>query len=196
MLCCRVNCGLRSAVEILNVVNDTFDGALGNIPCYTTIENRVKKCGLEVYKTADVSLQHTDYALITDENMMIGSQKQLLTLAVLAEHSGHPLDLSNICVLDMAVAESWSGENISDRLRKAGNRAGHAPLYIVSDKASVMIKGARLSGMKHYRDISHSLGMYLERTYKEEVDFKTYLTLMTEPKFKHKRQNYLTSRLP
>jgi hypothetical protein len=185
LLYSRVNCGLRSVVEILNAVNEAFDGHLGTIPCYTTIENRVKKCGLEVYETAGVSLQNTGYAQITDESMMTGSEKLLHTLGVPAEHQGHPLSLSEICVPDMAVSESWNGKGISNQLQAASERVGHAPVYLISDNASIMIKGAKQAGVKHYHDISHSLGMYLERTYKEEADFKTYLMLMTEPKLKH-----------
>jgi hypothetical protein len=117
--------------------------------------------------------------------MMIGSQKLLLTLGIPAKHPGRPLDSSEARVLDMSVAESWTGEGVARRLLVASDRVGHAALYLVSDNASIMIAGARLAGMKHYHDISHSLGMYLERTYKNEVDFKTYLALMTEPKFKH-----------
>ena len=39
--------------------------------------------------------------------------------------------------------------------------------------------------MSHHQDISHSLGMYLEGIYREETDFKEYVRLMTESKFKH-----------
>ncbi|GHT01606.1 hypothetical protein AGMMS49525_02810 [Bacteroidia bacterium] len=49
------------------------------------------------------------------------------------------------------------------------------PEYAISDNASIMAKGIRLSGIDHHRDISHSLGMYLERTYKEADDFKAYV---------------------
>ena len=52
MLYTRVKCGLRQVVEILNVMNDTFDGLFGTIPCYNSIDNWVKKCGLHVYETA------------------------------------------------------------------------------------------------------------------------------------------------
>jgi len=68
------------------VINDTFDGLLGTIPCYNSIENWVKKCGLKVYETAGVSLKNVDYAGVIDESMMIGSEKLLLTLGVPAEH--------------------------------------------------------------------------------------------------------------
>lgn len=172
-------------MKILNVVNDAFDGLLGKTPSYNTIEDWVKKCGLEVYEKSGESLQNTQYAQIVDESMMIGSEKLLLTLGVPAQHQGRPLNYSDINVLNIAVAESWNGENIGIQLKEAAKKVGHDPLYIISDNAGAMKKGIRCLGVPHHRDISHSLGMLMERIYKNEADFKEYLTLMTEPKFKY-----------
>ena len=49
MLYTRVNCGLRQVVDTLNVLNDIFEGLLGIIPCYNTIENWMIKCGLQMH---------------------------------------------------------------------------------------------------------------------------------------------------
>lgn len=181
----RVNCGFRQVIKILDVMNDVFDGLLGKIPCHNTIENWIKKCGLEIYGTAGSSLKDTKYAQIVDESMMIGSEKLLLTLGVPAEHQGRPLNSNDVNVLDIAVAESWNGERIGKQLKTASKKVGHDPLYVISDNASIMNKGIRCAGLNHQRDISHSLGMFLERTYKNEPDFKNYVKLMTEPKFKY-----------
>jgi hypothetical protein len=172
-------------VEILKVINDTFDGLLGTIPCYNTIENWVKKCGLKVYETSGASLQNINYAKIIDESMMIGSEKLLLTLGIPAEHQGRPLKCSDVSVLDIAIKESWSGEMVATQLRKASKKVGHNPLFVISDNASVLNKGIRCANMKHLHDIRHSLGMYLERHYKKEADFNEYLKLMTEPQSKY-----------
>lgn len=95
LLYTRINCGSRSVVTILEVINETFDELLGGIPCHNTIKNWVKKCGLSVYNTTGELLQDTDYAQITDESMMVGSEKLLLTLGVPATHQGHTLDYGN-----------------------------------------------------------------------------------------------------
>jgi hypothetical protein len=176
---------LRSVVEILSVINDTFDGLLGTIPCYNTIENWIKKCGLKVYETAGTPLQNVDYAGVVDESMMIGSEKLLLTLGVPAEHQGRPLNCSDVCVLDIAIADSWNGEGVATQLRKVSEKVGHNPRYVISDNASIMKKGVRCAQMNHLHDISHSLGMYLERAYKEKSDFKEYIKLMSESKSKY-----------
>ena len=185
MLYTRVNCGLRQVVEILNVMNDAFEGFLGTIPCYNTIENWVKKCGLHVYETSPKSLYNTEYAQIVDESMMIGSEKLLLTLGIPAEHQGHPLRRTDVNILGIAVAESWNGEGVERELRKASAKVGHKPRYVISDNASIMKKGVRCAQLNHQHDITHSLGMFLERTYKCAPDFVGYLKLMSESKCKY-----------
>ncbi|NLB26678.1 MAG: hypothetical protein GX820_08305 [Bacteroidales bacterium] len=180
-------------VKILKIINETFDNLLGKIPCYNTIENWVKKCGLSLYNSSGERLRSGKYAQIVDESMMIGSEKLLLTLAIPAQHQGAPLNCSNINILDMAVAESWNSERVKTQLESATSRVGNPPEYVISDNAIILSKGIKSAGFKHQRDISHSLGMFLERTYKNEPDFITYCKLMTEPKFKYnmKRVAYL-----
>lgn len=185
MLYTRINCGFRQVVKILEVVNDTFDGLLDKIPSHNTIENWVKKCGLKVYEDAGKPLKNCDYAEIVDESMMIGSEKLLLTIGVPAKHQGRPLDCPDVSMLDIAIADSWNGEKIGEHLVKAAEKVGHDPLYVISDNASIMNKGIRCAEMSQQHDISHSLGMYLERTYKNMPDFKSYLKSMSESKAKY-----------
>lgn len=176
---------MRSVTEVLEVVNETFEGVLGAIPCYNTIGNWIKKYGLDVYNSSGESLRGKDYAEVVDESMMTGSEKLLLTLAVPSAHQGRPLYHNDVSVLDMSVSTSWAGEGVKAQLQKAAEKVGHVPAYVISDNASIMNKGIRLFGINQHRDISHSLGMYLERTYKEAIDFKSYVKHMADVKSKH-----------
>lgn len=185
LLYTRVKCGLRSVVEIMKVLNDVFDNFLGEVPCYNTIRIWMEKCGLKVYNVAGESMKGIDYALITDESMMIGREKLLVTLAVPSEHLGRPLSCEDVSVVDIAVAESWKGENVGVQLQKASEKVGYNPDYVITDNGSIMNKGVRCAKMVHHHDISHSLAMYAERAYGKEVDFIEYVALMTKSKFKY-----------
>lgn len=185
LLYTRVKCGLRSVVEIMKVLNDVFDNFLGEVPCYNTIRIWMEKCGLKVYNVAGESIKGIDYALITDESMMIGREKLLVTLAVSAKHLGRPLSCEDVSVVDIAVAESWNGENVGVQLQKASEKVGYNPDYVTTDNGSIMNKGVRCAKMIHHHDISHSLAMYAERAYGKEVDFIEYIALMTKSKFKY-----------
>jgi len=189
LLYTRMSCGLRQIVKALKVINEIFEGILGKIPCYNTIDNWVKKCGLKSYEASGTALSNTDYAEIVDESMMIGEEKLLLTVGVPASHQDHPLKSEDAQILDIAVAKSWNGENIGKQLKKAAKKVGHSPNYVISDNASIMAKGVRDANLKHQRDISHSLGMYLERIYKNQADFKNYVKIMSEAKAKYNMTN-------
>lgn len=168
----RLSVGSRQVVEIFNILNEFMGDLFGNIPAYTTIGYWAKELGLSVYKEACVLFKDKRYALIVDESMMIGSEKLLLTLAVDADHKGHAITEKDIVVVDISVARSWNGESIKDVLEKVAKKIGHAPEYVISDNGSTMRKAVRESGFKHHLDISHSLGMFLERVYKKDLDFQ------------------------
>lgn len=78
----RIGCGSRSVVDVLDIINEVFNGILGEVPCHNTIDNWVKKCGLDVYNNAGTTILNKPYAQIVDESMMVGSNKLLLTLGV------------------------------------------------------------------------------------------------------------------
>lgn len=188
-----MNCGFRAVVDILKVINQAFNGILGKIPNRNTIENWVKKCGLDIYNTPKKSLKSKDYAMIVDESMMIGSEKLLLTLGVPAEHKGAPLTHQDVSILNMSVSSSWDGDGIKEKLLEASHLVGNSPKYVISDNASIMLKATKCAEMKHHHDISHSLGMFLERCYKEEEDFVAYTKSMSGAQSKHnmKKTAYL-----
>lgn len=173
MLYARTNCGFRQTIKVLEVINEVFDGLLGDIPCHNTISNWIKKCGLNIYENSGDIMGNSNYAVIVDESMMIGEEKLLLTVGVPALHKNRPLRCDDAEILDIAVAKSWNGEGIKRHLEIAANKVGHSPDYVISDNASILKKGIREAKIKHQRDISHSL----ECTWKEFIKMK--LTLKT-----------------
>lgn len=130
-------------------------------------------------------MRDTNYAAIVDESMMIGEEKLLFTVGVPALHQERPLRSNDAHILDIAVDRSWNGEGVKKHLEITAEKVGHSPSYVISDNASIMKKGIREAEMNHQRDISHSLGMYLERTYKDETDFKNFTKLMSQTKAKY-----------
>jgi hypothetical protein len=180
-------------VKALEVFNKCLNNPLGKLPGYTTIHNWIKKYGLDVYQSCGEAHKGKAYAEVVDESMMIGSEKLLVTLGIPARHPKRPLRHSDVSMLRMAVSESWTGSAVKDELDKGAHKVGHLPEYVISDNASIMNKGTRLFGVPQHPDISHTLGMYLERTYKNEPDFKEFTKGMSDVKFKQnmKKTAYL-----
>lgn len=185
--------GGRSIVKIMETFNEVYDGTLGKIPCANTIDLWTCKCGLDTYNRNAAELRDQEYCEILDESMMIGSNKLVLTLAAPAKHLQHPLTHSDVAVIGIDTAESFNAEKICDTAVKSAAKVGHAPEYVITDNARAMIKGVSDAGYRRHADITHTLGVHLERTYKEEEDFREYCKLMSDAQFQHnmKRVAYL-----
>lgn len=177
----------------MEIINDSFGGILGRIPSRNTIEDWVKKCGLDIYNSPKEFKKTADYAMIIDESMMIGSEKLLLTLGVPVQHNGSPIAREDMVILDLAVSSSWNSEGVKDRLLAAVDKVSSLPEYLISDNAPIMASGIARAGLPSHRDISHSLGMFLERSYKNEEDLIAYTKSMseTQAKYSMKKVAYL-----
>ena len=184
----RLSVGSRQVVEIFNILNEFMGGMFGKVPAYTSIGYWAQELGLSVYKESCSLFKDKRYALIIDESMMIGSEKLLLTLAVPADNEGHVLTEKDIVIVDISIAKSWNGTTIEDVLKKVSEKIGHDPEYVISDNGSTIGKAVRDAGYRHHLDISHSLGMFLERVYKNEPDFQELSKKVSDARLKYNMQ--------
>ena len=184
----RLSVGSRQVVEIFNILNEFMGGMFGKVPAYTSIGYWAQELGLSVYKESCSLFKDKRYALIIDESMMIGSEKLLLTLAVPADKEGHVMTEKDIVIVDISIAKSWNGTTIEDVLKKVSEKIGHDPEYVISDNGSTIGKAVRDAGYRHHLDISHSLGMFLERVYKNEPDFQELSKKVSDARLKYNMQ--------
>jgi hypothetical protein len=180
----RTKCGFRGVVNILSLLNELLGWDLKEIPHRNSIENWVKKCGLSIYKEPESEKDGEDYALIVDESMMMGSQKMLLSLGAKAQHDGSPLSHSDVKVLGLSVRSSWNSEAVCKEMKSVSCRLNHPAEYVISDNASVMNKSIRDFDLPHIRDVSHTLGMFMERVYKKCEEFNAYMKELSQVKFR------------
>lgn len=185
----RLHVGSRQVVEIFNILNEFMGDIFGKVPAYTTIGYWAQELGLSVYKESCDLLKNKRYALIIDESMMIGSEKLLLTLAVSADNEGHAISEEDIVIVDISIAKSWNGTTIKEVLEKVAEKIGHDPEYVISDNGSTIGKAVRDAGYKHHLDVSHSLGMFLERVYKNEPDFQEFSKKVSDARLKYNMQD-------
>ena len=171
---CETNCSSRDIVTAIKKLAELTFGLVDNIPSYNTIDNWVRKCGLDEINHASQAFKDGDYAVIQDECMMIGSEKLLPVLAVPAKHQGRPLQLSDVKVVRFHVRSGWDAQTVSEALKESAESMGKAPSYVIADNDSKMRKAVALSSYTWHRDISHTLAMFMERTYKEDSDFQNF----------------------
>jgi len=146
----------------------------------------VTKSGFAVYKEPGQGIPPTDYAMIVDESMMIGSEKLLLTLGVKATKNQElPVGHQDVEVLGIRVKLSWNSQSVTEDLQKSMQKMEEAPLCIISDNCSSLFKGIRDTGLPHIRDVGHTLGMFLERIYKYDPEFTPYMKAVSGVRFQH-----------
>ena len=173
-------------MKLLEIIDETFCGVFqGELPSHTEISNWAKKNGLATYTDSGKKLSGMEYCEIIDESITVGRQKLLLTLAAPSAPEGHPLQHEDVEVLGIAVAPSWDGDGIKQEIEHCSYKAGHAPEYIVSDNGVNLSKGIRETGITHHRDISHSIGLILEDTYKGQADFEEFTTKLNSIRLKY-----------
>jgi hypothetical protein len=176
-------CGLRTTSKIVAYLNERFNWGLLSVPSMGSIKNWVEKCGYSIYKEPLTQYKEEDYAIITDESMMIGSEKMLLTLGMKAEKKRKKtLSFQDVDVLDISVERSWNGERIANVFAEIREKLGKAPSYILSDNASIITKAVRKQQYVHIPDVSHSLAMYIERKYKNDKSFIAYTKAIAKAK--------------
>ena len=155
----------------------------------TTIGYWTQELGLSVYKESCSLFKDKRYALIVDESMMIGSEKLLLTLAMPAINAGSAITEKDITIVDISIAKSWNGTSIKNVLENVADKIGHKPEYVISDNGFTVCKAVRDAGYAHHSDISHTLGMFLERVYKKEADFQELSNNVQLARFKYNMQD-------
>lgn len=185
----RLSVGSRQIVEIFNILNEFMGNVFGKVPAYTTIGYWTQELGLSVYKESCSLFKDKRYALIVDESMMIGGEKLLLTLAMPAINAGSAITEKDITIVDISIAKSQNGTSIKNVLEKVADKIGHKPEYVISDNGFTVCKAVRDAGYAHHSDISHTLGMFLERVYKKEADFQELSNNVQLARFKYNMQD-------
>lgn len=150
-----------------------------------SIKNWVEKSGYSIYNEAKGTYQGDDYAIITDESMMLGSEKLLLTLGVKAHKDNDgAMSFQETEVLDISVKHSWNGEKIKGVFADIENKTKKAPCYALSDNASTISKAVKEKGYEHIRDVGHTLAMFIERKYKNNDSFVAYTKAIAGVRFR------------
>jgi len=171
-LVCGCGLGLRSAIKVIKCINEQFHLGIQDLPCHNSIRSWIEKSGYFAYAHSELKTSGIPYGSIIDESMQIGSEKLLLSLGVKAQkEKASTLKMNEVEILDISVEKNWNGTLICDKLKAIEMTMGSAPVYVVSDNASIMNKGIRDSSLTHLRDVGHTLAMFLERQYKDAPDF-------------------------
>jgi hypothetical protein len=167
--------GLERTSKMISYLIKKFDLSQSETPCPNSIKNWVLKSGYDIYKEAPDTIKEQEYATITDESMMIGSEKLLVTLGVHANKDAcNTLKRSDVTILDIGVKERWNSTSIGKAYDDIVERVGSKPLYVISDNDSKITKAMREKEYINIRDVSHTLALFVEHQFKTEESFINY----------------------
>lgn len=173
LLYCYAGISSRQVRKSLECFSLVFDCQTDEIPSHQTVLDWVGKCGLDLNQSAHSgqSLKDIDYSLIMDNSISVGGHDLHVELALPAKHPGHALTCADVRLLDMKVATKWNACMLQDELLESMHRVGHKPQYVVTDNARLMTRPLSNLGVANHRDLSHTLGVFLEQVYDKDEAF-------------------------
>jgi len=174
-----VGCSFGGIVKILTVLKDYVGLEIGKIPCKNTIQNWVSKWGLFNYQNNPLSLAGKQVSLIIDESIRLGQEKLLLILSVPLEKIAQgALSFTDVVVVYMKGAKSWTGLAISEVIEELEQSYGFNVKNILSDEDSKLKNASRILEIAHVPDISHAIATCLKRVFGKAEDFLLFKKLI------------------
>ena len=166
-------CSFRGCLRVLKVLNLILELNIGR-PSPSTIRLWEIKMGYQKIQQQckDVT---SDWVLILDESVHVGSQKILLLIGVnLGNYIfSAPLIMQDVEVLGIWINSSWKAEEIKPVIDSVLKR-NYKFRYCCCDNGNNLRKVLRMSKMIHIEDCGHCLGNLLEKKYKKDLKYQEF----------------------
>lgn len=168
----------RQVKKALQLADILWKGVGCEVPSHVTVIDWVEKCGLSLMQGSlkDMTAEQANYSLIIDNSITVCGHDLHLELKTTSGHKGHTIRHADVSVAGMTVGRRWNKENTKVQLQETIDRIGKRPDYVVSDNGDIMCNACKELGLANHRDISHSFGMFLERVYDKDAEFREFIT--------------------
>jgi len=178
-VCC--SCSYISISKILKLFGSYLNFNLEKYPCANTVQNWVSKVGyFSLEKENKGLLKGKRLSLIIDESIRLGQEKLLLILSVPYEKiKAGALKFKEVNVLYMKAQRSWVGEDIKKILEGLEQKYEFEIGNILSDEAGTLKKASKLFGVVHLPDIMHALATCLRKTFEKDIDYQSFIKLIS-----------------
>lgn len=165
-------CSYRGCIKVIQVL--LLSGILEfRQPSPSSIRNWIIKLGYDkVHERSSISKEcshsESDWVLILDESISVGSEKILLLLGVdVGKYKfGQPLNMSQVQVLSIRIKRSWKADEIFPVLEEIESR-GYKFKNACSDNGNNLCKALKKKEILQIEDCGHYFGNILERRYKK-----------------------------
>lgn len=164
------------------ILNIHLEEITGN-PTNSTIMNWVKKLGL--YQLEKAKEKADDWIIILDHSIQLGQDKLFVVLGIRESTIDftRPLQYQDLTPLLITSKVKWTGEIIKIILLELESKLGKIK-YAVGDYGSDIKKGLELSGILHIHDVTHRIGLIIEKLYGTDAQFADVTAHMSEMRIK------------
>ena len=185
----KAHIGFRAVSRVLGVLSNYL--GLTKAPCPQTVINWVQRLAITRIQNADQligtrvsgDLFSNGFIWIIDTSIALGPEKILPILAVKASH--HHLNVGapgfqDVHCVAVAVAVSWTGDNIADFLSKVIKVLGR-PVAFLKDGGKDLAKAVRVLNerghiIRSIDDVSHVVANLLKHEYSDHPLFDTFIS--------------------
>jgi hypothetical protein len=152
-------------------------------PTNTTIMNWVKKLGL--YQLNKPKEKSGDWIILLDHSIQLGQEKLFVVMGIRESeiNFNRPLQYQDLTPLQLTSKAKWTGEIILAILEELEGQLGKIK-YAVGDYGSDIKKGLELAGIVHIHDVTHRMGIIVEKIYKLDASFENLTKRMSEMRIK------------
>jgi hypothetical protein len=175
----------RAAPKAIHIVLSQFDAVKDQpIPTHKSIAGWLTQIGL--YRLNCLKEQATDWALIVDNSVQIGTQKCLVVLGVrLSKFKKKALIFEDMEALVMELHDKSDAKTVWQALEKAQKKVGKVAMVCVDDGSD--LRGGiafffKKHGLGRIFDITHKIGTFLKKILEKDPEWKTFSSAASETK--------------
>ena len=176
-------CSYRAVRQVLLCIQLEL-GLVGmGLPSKSSIENWVHKLGYHYYLQSGQDLRDP-YAIIIDESMVVGQERMLVALGVMAQkQNSQALSLEDVRVLGFAVRASWKWGDVKSFVQEVQAKMGTKASYVVCDGGVNLCKGMKESDLTRICDIGHEVCKLTEQTYLHDERYEPWSKAVIKVRF-------------
>lgn len=158
------------------------------VPTHTTLLNWIHKLGY--YQLTRPKEKSDDWVIILDESIQLGQDKVLVIFGIREKDIdfSRPLRFQDLSILKEKVRKTWNGELIKYEIDDLRMELGNIK-YAVGDYGGDLKKGLKLTNIPHVHDITHKIALFLEKMFKNNVEYLELTKKMSEMRIKYAQTN-------
>lgn len=124
--------------------------------------------------------------IILDHSIQIGAAKILVIYGIPLDQIDFTRSLryTDLTALRIKIQEKWKAEDVRIEIQQLKKEIGTI-VYAVADHENLLKKALQDTSVPHIHDVSHKIALLLEKRYKEDATYKSFMKELSAMRRKH-----------